>query len=239
MTISNTIESYRKRRRTPTPIIIGIVAVVLVLIGIVIVIISFSGGGLGKIFATDTPTPTITYTPTNTPMPTETATITPSPTNTETPTPAAPYAYVVQQGDYLYKIIADHGLGEESIILILMLNPYDAKTGTGIDPSTQNILVGETIMLPPPGMQVPTSTPWPTGITPGTRITYFVVPGDSLGLIARKCNSTIEAIVAANKTQLADGASTMIQPGWLLQVPVNLVTPVPTAAPTFTATGTP
>jgi spore germination protein YaaH len=119
-------------------------------------------------------------------------------------------------------------------MLIFYLNPYNPLAGTGIDPQTANITIGQTIMLPPPGMQFPTATPWPTGIAPGTKITYFVMPGDSLGAIAFKCNSTIDAIVAANKDVLTSGSTTNILPGWLLQVPVNIATPVPTAISTAT-----
>ncbi len=239
MTISNTIESYRKHRRTPTPIIIGIAAVVLVVTGIIIVAVSLSGGKLGKLFATKTPTPTITPTSTNTPMPTDTPTITPTPTNTTTPTPSGPYNYVIQQGDYLNKIATDHGLDNNGVSLILLLNPYNPNTGEGIDPNHQDrIRTGQTIILPPPSMKMPTATPWPTGLAPGTKITYFVLPGDSLGSIARKCNSTIDAIIAANKTQIPD-TTTVIQPGWILQVPINLVTPGPTTVPSATVTATP
>ena len=234
MTISDTISSYRKRRKIPAPLLIGIVAVVLVLIGVVILIIGFSGGGGFHLFVTKTPTPTITPTPTSTSTPTETPTITPTFTETPTSTPSAPYQYVVQEGDYLITIATDHGLDDNGVVLILMLNPYDSTTGTGINPNTQEIYVGQTIWLPPPGMPFPTSTPWPTGIFQGTKITYFVLPGDSLGSIARKCNSTVEAIVAANKDMLPDGEATTIYPGWLLLVPVNIVTQVPTAISTAT-----
>jgi LysM repeat protein len=242
MSISNTIASYRKRRKTPLPLIISIAAVILVVIGIIIVVIGFSGGGGGfHLFATDTPTPTITPSPTNTNTPTETPTITPTFTETLTATPSGPYAYVVQQGDYLIKIAKDHGLTDSDIVLIFYLNPYNSVSGEGIDPQTASVYVGQTIQLPPPGMQYPTSTPWPTGIAPGTKITYFVLPGDSLGVIAARCNSTVDAIVAANKDILTDGATTNILPGWLLLVPVNIATPVPTALATATsiATATP
>jgi LysM repeat protein len=239
MNVSETISSYRKRRKTPTPLVIGLLAVILVLVGIIILILGFSGRNGFTLFATDTPTPTITPSPTNTSTPTETSTITPTATNTLTPTPSAPYQYVIQQGDYLEKIATDHGLGETGVVLILLLNPYNSTTGTGIEPIAQTIYVGQTIWLPPPGMSFPTSTPWPTGIAPGTKIVYFVLPGDSLGSIARKCNSTIAAIVAANKDVLTDGETTVISPGWLLLVPINLVTPVPTAISTATPSLTP
>lgn len=243
MSISDTISSYRKRRKTPISLIISIAALVLVVAGIIVVVIGFGGGGGGgsiHLFATDTSTPTITPSPTNTNTPTETPTITPTFTETLTATPSGPYSYVVQQGDYLIKIAKDHGLDETAIMLIFYLNPYDPATNTGIDPQTANLFVGQTIMLPPPGMPFPTATPWPEGIAPGTKITYFIMPGDSLGAIAAKCNSTVAAIVAANKDLLVDGEKTNILPGWLLQVPVNIATPVPTklptATPVFTAT---
>lgn len=238
MTVSDTIESYRKRRKSPSPLVIGLLAVILILVGIIIVLIAFSGGGAVHLFATKTPTPTITPSPTITFTPTETATITLTPTQTSTPTPSAPYQYVVQQGDYLEKIAKDHDLGDNGVILILFLNPYDAKAGTGIDSNNPVIFIGQTIWLPPPGMSFPTATPWPTGIVPGTKITYFVMPGDSLGSIALKCRSTTEAIVAANKSILVDGAQTVLKPGWLLLVPVNLVTPIPTSISTATPSPT-
>lgn len=243
MSISDTISSYRKRRKMPISLIISIAALVLVVIGIIVVVIGFGGGSGGgglRLFATDTSTPTITPSPTNTNTPTETPTITPTFTETLTATPSGPYSYVVQQGDYLIKIANDHGLDEFGLMLIYYLNPYDPTTNAGIDPQTGSLFVGQTIMLPPPGMPFPTSTPWPDGIAPGTKITYFVMPGDSLTAIAFKCNSTVAAIVAANKDILVDGEKTAIQYGWLLLVPVNIATPVPTkiptATPVFTAT---
>jgi LysM repeat protein len=239
MTVNDTIESYRKRRNRLTPLILGSVAVLLVIVGIIIVVTSMNGGGLAKLLATKTPTPTITPTQTNTPVPTDTATITPSPTVTATGTPSAPEKYVVQDGDNLTTIIKAHNLGENGLILIYILNPLvkDPATGaiTGIDPATANIYPGETIIIPNPGMELPTATPLPTGLFPGTRITYQVMPGDSLAAIAIKMNSTVAAIVAANQaTMKANGANTVIYPGELIVVPIDLVTPVPTKAVTAT-----
>ena len=75
-----------------------------------------------------------------------------------------------------------------------------------------------------------------TGLAVGAKITYRVMPGDSLGGIASKFNSTVAGIVAANKTALTNGETSIIYPGWLLQVPINLVTPVPTFTLTITPT---
>jgi LysM repeat protein len=243
--IRSSIDAYRKRRQKQTPFIIGGIAILLVVIGVIILVIGFSGGGGFNLFSTQTPTPTITPSPTNTPIPTDTPTITPTPTETPTPTPAAPYTYIVQEGDYLGKIIKDHGLGDNDLLLILQLNPFrGAGLENSIDPIAQIVYAGQKITLPPPGIQMLTATPFPTNAAPGTKFPYVVLPGDSLGSIARKLNSTIEAIVAANKDLLKDGAATVIQPGWILIVPINLVTPQPTSTPpavteTPTATSTP
>jgi LysM repeat protein len=85
---------------------------------------------------------------------------------------------------------------------------------------------------------MPTPTPLPTGLGPGSRITYLVMPGDSLGSIANKFNSTIESIVLANPTLLKDGDKSVIYPGEQLTIPINLVTAVPTKATTSTPTPT-
>ena len=243
MTVHNTIESYRKRRNQLTPLILGSVAVLLVVVGIIIVVTSMNGGGLARLLSTRTPTPTITPTVTDTPMPTDTFTITPTPTVSPTGTPSAPENYVVQEGDTLTSIVTAHNLGTNGLLLIYILNPLstDTTTGTstGIDPSTGLIMVGQTIIIPNPGMQLPTSTPIPTGLFPGSRITYRVMPGDSLGAIANKFNSTVAAIVLANQaTMKTNGASTVLYPGELILVPIDLVTPLPTKAVTATPTPT-
>jgi LysM repeat protein len=200
---------------------------VVVVVAVILIVVSMSGGGLGNLFATKTPTPTVTFTPTNTFTPTETSTITSTPTETTTITPSGPHDYTVQEGDTLTKIVKDNNLGDNGLLLIYMLNP-------GIDPATGFIKVGDKLIIPAPGASIPTATPIPTGLAPGARITYRVMPGDSLGSIANKLNSTVDAIILANKTALKAGVSSIIYPGQLLVVPINLVTPVPTKAATAT-----
>ena len=231
MTINETITSYRKRRNQLTPLILGGLAILLVIVGIIIVVTSLRGGGLKKIIATQTPTPTSTPLPTDTPTLTETPTITFTPTITPTATPSSIYDYVVQEGDNLTTIVKAKNLGDNGLILIYILNPT-------IDPATGFITVGQTIKLPPPNYPIPTSTPLPTGLAPGSRITYLVMPGDSLGSIANKFLSTLDQIVLANKTLLTKGTSSIIYPGEKLIVPINLVTAVPTKASTSTPTPT-
>ena len=234
MTINETIESYRKRRNRLTPLILGGLAILLVIIGIVVVVSSLHGGALAKLLATDTPTPTITSSPTDTPVPTDTATLTSTPTITSTSTPSGPQSYVVQEGDTLDSIVTAKNLGTNGLVLIYILNPT-------IDRTTGAISVGQTIILPNPGMALPTPTPLPTGLAAGSRISYVVMSGDSLGSIANKFNSTIDAIALANKTLLTKGTSSVIYPGEVLLVPINIATAVPTKpvtstpAPTATA----
>ena len=231
--------SYRKRRNRLLPIIIWGAAAVLVLGGVIILVMSLSGGGGFTLFATKTPTPTITPSPTNTVPPTETPTITPTPTLTATPTPSAPFYYVILDGDSLSLIAVKFNLGDNGVIQILMMNPL-------IDPVTLTVYAGQEILVPPPGWPMPTLTPWPVDSQPGTKINYMVQPGDSLGTIAAKFRSTIAAIIKANPIALVDETS-MIYPGQMLVIPVNLVTPVPTSintstptpAATITATKTP
>jgi len=230
MTITNTIESYRKRRKQRLPFILGAAAVLLVVVGIIIVVTSLSNGGFSLI-TTKTPTPTITPSSTNTFTPTKTPTITTTPTVTSTPTASAIYPYVVKEGETLTSIIKSQGLADTSnaLIIIFMLNPK-------IDPTTGFITVGQTINLPPPNYPMPTSTPLATGLAPGSHITYRVLPGDSLGSIASKFNSTAADIMLLNKAIFTNGAASIIYPGQLLVVRINLVTPVPTVKPTATVT---
>jgi LysM repeat protein len=132
------------------------------------------------------------------------------------------------------------GLGDEGIALILLLNPYSADAGTGVDPTTQSIYPGQQIFIPNPGLKLPTATPIPSNLPRGTLIDYQVQPGDSLASIAAQFNSTVDDIVTTN--DLADANA--IFAGQLLKIPVNLVTPTATRPPTSTprtplAPGTP
>ncbi|MGA2490509.1 MAG: LysM peptidoglycan-binding domain-containing protein [Anaerolineales bacterium] len=232
MSVNDTIESYRKRRNRFMPLLLGGLAILLVLVGIIIVFTSLHGGGLAKLLATKTPTPTMTPIPTDTPTQTDTSTMTSTPTITSTATPSSIYDYVIQEGDNLTSIVKAKNLGDNGLILIYILNPT-------IDPATGFITVGQTIKLPPPNYPIPTNTPLPTGLAPGSRITYLVMPGDSLAAIAYKLNSTSDAIVAANQTVMKNGATSVLYPGEKILVPINLVTPVPTKASTPTLTPTP
>lgn len=227
----NVIDSYRKRQSMAqkAPLIFAIAAILLI-IGAAIIIWVIAGGG-ASVLAPDTPTPTITSTitevpPTPTLASTDTATL-PPPTDTPTPTLTAtaslPFQYIVQEGDTLGSIADKFTVDVPSI---LALNPE-------IKPPDYVIFVGQAILIPPPNLKAPTATPLPTNLAPGTIIEYTVAEGDSLNLIASKFNSTADAIFKENKDTCCDGnLKTINDPlfvGWILRIPVNIVTPVPTA----------
>jgi LysM repeat protein len=141
----------------------------------------------------------------------------------------------VQEGDYLELIAKNYNLGDDGVQLILFLNPYggtNENTGfpIGIDPQTQNILPGQVILLPNPGMELPTATPIPPDLARGTKVEYIIQAGDSLGGIAALFNSTIDDIIAEN--DITDPNA--IKVGDLILVPVNMVTPTATRPPTST-----
>lgn len=233
---SSSINLLRKRKQRGGPNIIYIIAGVLVLGGVILLIAWLAGPSkpLNTLFATKTPTPTLTFTPTNTSTPTET----PTPTSTSTITPTATFStifnYTVQLGDSLFSIVQKYNLGDDGIALILLLNPYggisDSGFPIGVDPTTLNILPGQSIILPYPGMPLPTATPIPANLPPGTKLDYIVQSGDTLAGIASKFNSTAEAIIKENN--ITDPNA--IQVGQLLIIPVNIVTPTPTRPPTST-----
>jgi len=227
---------FRKKKNRFTPNLITILAGVFILGGLGLLIYWLAGPSkpLNTLFATETPTPTLTFTPTTTSTPTETATVTSTSTITATATFSTPFNYTVQEGDYLALIVEKYNLGDDGIPLIFLLNPYseDLKSGTtvGIDPTTGIVAPGQIILLPNPGMQLPTATIIPQDLPKGTKLDYFVQAGDSLAGIAALFNSTVDDIIKENN--ITDPNA--IQVGQLLRIPANLVTPTPTRPPTST-----
>jgi len=230
----NVIEAYRKKQQAArrAPLIIGLAALFLI-VGAAILIFWLLGSGMPAIslpfLATDTPTPTITLTPTATATKTSTPTITPtetaSPTITLTPTHSGPFIYQVEEGDNLWSIAVKFNV--DLLVLITVNN---------LDPANPTIQVGDKLTIPGTDTQLPSPTPLPTDIRRGTKIEYRVQLGDSLLFIATQFNSTIEAIKEENEIENENE----IFVGQILIIPVNLVTPVPTATSTFTpGPGTP
>ena len=220
------IEAHRKRQQMgqKTPMVVMIGAVVLLIVGAAALIFWLLGDNSPLKSPTLTPTVTFTATATETATPkpatstpTETQTSLPTETTTptETPTPSGPFEYTVQEGDTLSEIATRFGT---DIPILLALNP-------SIDPTTLIINVGQKIYIPPPNMLLPTATAVSTNVPPGTLINYTVMPGDTLGAIAIRFNSTVEAIVRQNNLENAN----TIYAGLILKIPVNIATPVPTA----------
>lgn len=222
----NVIEAYRRRQKKArkAPLVAG-VAVLFVVVGIALLVYWLVGGGVPEIalFASATPTPT--ETPTVTPTPTETATATitptdlPTPTDTPVPTQSGPFIYQVEEGDSLWSIAARF---EVDLLVLLSVN--------NMDPAQPNINVGDRIIIPAKDAELPSPTPLPSNIPRGTKINYTVLLGDSLAGIALKFNSTVEAIKTENKIENEND----LFAGAVIVIPVNLVTPVPTATITFT-----
>ncbi len=234
----NVISSYRKKQKQG-PYIIGGIAILLAIAGIVLLIIYLVGGGGGiqiSLFSSKTPTPTETATPTPV-TPTSTATNTPTitntPTQTPTSTPSAPFEYEVQEGDNCTTIAEQF---EVDVEVLLVLNNLTSGCF---------ITVGQTILIPAPDQELPTATPLPTDIRPGTEIEYRVRSGDSLYTLAEEYNSTVDAIIeATNEYRAANDLDEIedtndIYVGDILIIPVNIVTPVPTATSTPEPTETP
>ena len=232
----NIIASYRKKQKLG-PYIIGGLAILLAVVGIVLLgIYLFGGGGGGlqiSLFNTKTPTPT--ETPTPTPV-TPTATFTMTPTITETPTPtftstpSAPFEYEVLEGDNC-TVIAEKFDVDLSVLLVL-----NKLT------SSCFITPGQIILIPLPGQALPTPTPLPDNTAPGTLIEHIVRPGDNLFTLAEKLNSTVERIIEETNQYRRDNDldemenANDIYVGDTLIIPVNIITPVPTATKTATPT---
>ena len=228
---STLISSY-KRRQQMGPFILWGAVVLLLVVGLIFLIVWLvrPNSPMMALFASPTPTFTATSTSTETPTLTLTPTETTTPTITMSPTASEPFLYTIEAGDYLSTIALKFNLGDDGVEEIMFLNPYNATDKTGIDPVTQTILVGQVIKIPNPGYQMPTATPIPADLRPGTEILYIIRAGDYLELIASKFNSTVEDIKKTNNIE-ADNA---IQAGDQIKIHVNLVTPTPTKNPTVT-----
>ncbi|HPS32833.1 MAG TPA: LysM peptidoglycan-binding domain-containing protein [Anaerolineaceae bacterium] len=231
------LASYRRKQKSGKALV-GVLAGLFIVAGLALIALWATGNlaGTPGWFATKTPTPTITLTPTPvtpTNTTTHTPTITETPTITPTFTPSAPFEYVVQEDDNCAVIAEKYDVDVE---VLLYLNNLD---------SSCIINVGQTILIPAPGQELPTATPLPTDIRRGTVIEYKVRSGDTLEALAIRFNSTVDKILYETNrwrrtqglTDLKDSSNLFI--GDILKIPVNLVTPVPTATATRTMTPSP
>lgn len=211
----------RRRARAVPAILAGMAG--LILVGGLLLVINFFTRGSGQaLLRTPTPTPTLTPTPAP-PTPTLAATLTPAVTDAPTVTPGpsptpAPVTYIVNSGDTLF------GIAQQFNVNLCELMAFNQIT----DPAL--VSVGTVLTIPVAGVELPTSTPLPTGLPRGARIQYIVQCGDSLQSIAAKFGSTAEDIALRNK--ITDPNA--IQPGQALEVRINIATPTP--APSATQT---
>ena len=218
------IESYRKRRQQTAPFVIGGLAIVLIAVGIVVLVLWLTRGGLPALpfMATETPpptdTPTATATATSTATPTETPTVTVTPTETLTPTASAPFVYKVEENDTLFSIADKFDV---DVLVLMALNNLTYESV---------IRVGDELLIPPPSLELPTSTPLPEGVR--GKIRYIVATGDTLEAIAARFFSTVDAIVKESKLENPNE----IFVGQVLTIPVNIATPLPTNTPGLSAT---
>lgn len=214
------MDSYKKKRQF-LPTFIAIMAGLLVIIGIVVIVMWASGGGFSfNLFrreptATSTPPPTPVISATPTTAPTET----PTPTLTVSPTPSGPFEYEVKEFDTCYDIAQNFDVDLE---VLLAINNFPNGTCP--------IYPGQLIKIPAPGTTLPTSTPLPPDLKPGTIIEYTIQSGDTLEIIASKMNSTIEDIIQRNDFEDIN----VLLPGSVIKVRYGIVTPTPTFAPTST-----
>ena len=218
------ISSYKKRQQIGPFVIWGLV-VLLVFAGLILLVVWLTSANGPKIslFATETPTPTTTPSPTSTPTFTATATETPTATITLSPTPDKPFEYTIQEGDSLDAISTKFNLGDNGVALLFLLNPT-------IDPATANVSVGQKIIIPNPDMKLPTATPIPPDLKPGTQIDYTIQAGDTIAGIAAMYNSTFEDILTENN--ITDANKIFV--GQEIVIRANLVTPTASPQPTIT-----
>ncbi|MEW6718072.1 MAG: LysM peptidoglycan-binding domain-containing protein [Chloroflexota bacterium] len=220
--VEEVIGSYRKRQQWG-PLILGSIAVVLLITGALALAIWLTGPDKPVLpfWGQSSPTPSSTPTLTPSPRPTATNTITPPPTSTPTetltPTLSGPIEYKVEEGDNVYSIAAKFDV---TPFVLMVYNNFTDQT---------ILYVGDIVIIPPPDAEIPTKTPLPEILSPGAQIQYRVEPGDMLEAIAIRFNSTVDAILKLNE-DLDDPNEIYV--GQILIIPVNIVTPVPTATNT-------
>ncbi len=177
--------------------------------GLAFVLVQFSTGAW-TLFPTLTPTATFTPTPiiptATLFVPSDTPTITPSPTR------SGPITYTVVSGDTLFGIADAYGVDIQTLFAYNNLTSPDLS-------------VGQEIVIPPPGfvIEIPTATPIPTGLRPGTVISYTIQTGDVLSVIAERFGARLDDVMIVNG--ITDPNS--IQVGITIKIPYNSLTGTP------------
>lgn len=218
------ISSYQKKQ-TFLPFLVWGIAAIIFGTGILILVLAFTGDGGGSfsLFASDTPTPTETFTPTPTvptATPTMTATLTETPLPSATETPSGPQMYTVQEGDNCWSIAVDQ-FGVSFDVFMAINNMTECS-----------IQAGQDVIIPAADTTLPTETPFPLDqYTSGQTVEYTVQLNDDYNAIASKFNTTLDSIERLNDIEDITAFPSL---GTVLILSVNIVTPTPTAVPTYT-----
>lgn len=186
-----------------------VVLILAVVGGLAFVLVQFSTGAW-TLFPTLTPTATFTPTPI---IPTATLFVpSDTPTITPTATRSGPITYTVVSGDTLFGIADAYGVDIQTLIAFNNLTSPDLS-------------VGQEIVIPPPGfvIEIPTATPIPTGLRPGTVISYTIQTGDVLSVIAERFGARLDDVMIING--ITDPNS--IQVGITIKIPYNSLTGTP------------
>lgn len=156
--------------------------------------------------------------------------VAPAAATTTTPTPAAPLAYVVVAGDFLF------GVAKKLGVTVPALLAANSLTIASVITPGQALAVPAGGRLPAPAVATdatttaaPTTAAPPTTDAPTMR-NYTVLSGDYLAGIARKHGVTLPALLAANEFDV----SSVILPGMVLDVPPATL---PIAGSAATVTG--
>jgi LysM repeat protein len=151
-------------------------------------------------------------------------------------TPGGTVIHVVQPGDFLARIARQYNTTVAAIVAANNIaNP------NLIFPGQQLVIPVGGTLPPPPATSVPATVVPPTNVpptqSPGGTTTYVVQRGDTLGSIARRFNTTVQAIATANNIVNPN----LIFAGQVLIIPLGGAvlptaqppgsTPVPTVAP--------
>ena len=227
MTYQPSYRAPQRRRGGGASIFLILLAVLLILSGAVFIGLWAFGADTPQILgflASPTPVPTETSTPvpfTETPTITLSPTLGDTPTLENSPTAAAPFLYIVQEGDTLTGIAERFAV---EVITVMALN--------GIS-NDDFLSVGQELIVPDPNTGLPSPSPIPA-LVAGSLIEYLVLPGDTLASIAAEFLSTEDGILAANE-DIANPNQLFV--GDIILVPIRLVTP--TTGPSPTPLGTP